>query len=514
MCFVLMLTSMLIVNADEVEESSQGGGASASFGSSSGLGMSAINDYIAGIGEYASVSGRHSWTGELTVKMRLAVAAFALSQGIVFDNPATSSAILDFYNDLSYADKQKVHALSELIDNVDNAYKTIASFQKDVADYMTTLISSFFTHERYFSGTGSIDYGQSVSYNGQSSVDLSLADQIFFNTQSASDPSPNNHDCHVDYRISSGFVLRSYYHSYSMPIDIWSEFANLTPNSSSYYTILVPDNGDLCMMGQSNRTFLNNRVYSNLAFNFSNYRLTFQAVDGSDSFLFSFSRNYVFYSKSLYNSSTLLSYRISDINGKYAFIDRNYSVYNNLYFDTIIDAINYFLGQGGMSITEPFAVQEIDNTPDVLEIDEDKQTHFITQISNMSDDDVITIVIPTSTTYSNFVNQPSLLFDFSQDNLYDSSLNLPSSDGNKWANKFPFCLPFDIYHLFSNFSAEPEAPELHMLVLPANAFGMTNEAYYIDFDFADYNILVQILRFFIALGFVIWLIVITNKITK
>ena len=510
MCFVLMLTSMVTVNADEVEESSQGGGASASFGSSSGLGMSAINDYISGIGEYSSVSGRHSWTGELTVKMRLAVAAFALAQGIVFDNPATSSAILDFYNDLSYADKQKVHALSELIDNVDNAYKTVASFQKDVADYMTNLISSFFTHEKYFSGTGSVDYGQSVSYNGNSNVDLTLADQIFLTTQTASDPSPNNHDCHVDYRISQGFVLRAYYHSYAMPIDIWSEFANLTPNSNNY-SILVPDLGDLCAMSYSSLS--NNTVYSNLSFNFSDYQLTFKSVS-NDTLTFTFVNNSCFYSKSMFNSSTYITYRIGELNGKYAYLDRNYSAYKSLTFDTKTDAVNYFLQQGGMSITEPFAVEEAVSSNDVLEIDEDKQTQFITQISNMSDDDVITIVIPTSTTYNNFASDPSLLFDFSQDNLYDSSLNLPSSDGSKWANKFPFCLPYDIYHLFSNFSAEPEAPELHMLVLPEDSFGMQNDDFYIDLDFADYNILVQILRFFIALGFVIWLIVITNKLMK
>ena len=116
--------------------------------------------------------------------------------------------------------------------------------------------------------------------------------------------------------------------------------------------------------------------------------------------------------------------------------------------------------------------------------------------------------------YDDYVKNPDLLFDFSQDGLYKKDIYLPSSDGNKWANKFPFCLPFDIYHLISNFSAEPEAPELHMLVLPANAFGMQNDDFYIDFDFADYNILVQILRFFIAIGFVIWLIVITNKLLQ
>jgi len=507
MCLVIVLTSVVIVNAEE--ESSQGGGASSSFGS--GLGMSAINDYIAGIGEYAFLSGRHSWTGELTVKMRLAVAAFALAQGIVFDNPATSSAILDFYNDLSYADKQKVHALSELIDNVDNAYKTVASFQKDVADYMTNLISSFFTHEKYFSGTGSVDYGQSVSYNGNSNVDLTLADQIFLTTQTAADPSPNNHDCHVDYRISQGFVLRSYYHSYTMPVDIWTDYYNTTPNNCNY-SILVPDDGDLCAVAYSSLS--NNTVYSNLAFKFYDYQLTFKSVS-NNSITFTFGGgNYCFVSKTLNTFSNTKYYRIWEYGGGYAFLDLNYFPYKNLIFDTQTDAVNYFLNQGGMSITEPFAVEEAVSSNDVLEIDEDKQTQFITQISNMSDDDVITIVFPTTNTYNTFANDPSRLFDFSQDNLYDAPVDLPVTSGNKLATKFPFCIPFDIINLFSGFVSEPECPSFHLLVMPADSFGLDNEDIYWDLDFSNYNYLVQLLRFFIAVAFVFWIISITKRIIK
>ena len=505
MCLIVILTSVVIVNAEEVEESSQGGGASASFGADV-IDMSKVMYYINGTGSFASGGGsRHRWTGDLTVKMRLSVSAFALAQGIVFDDPATSDAILDFYNSLSEIDKKKINAISELLDNVEDAYNVIATVSKDVADYMTTLISSFFTRERYFSGAGEVDYGQTVSYNGHSTVDLSQANQIYITTQAAADPSPNSRNCHVDYRISSGFVLRSYYHSTSVPSDVLSFEYSAIPDD---FCLFIPDNGDLFGLFDSAR-FANNSIYSNLAFDFSNYVLTFKSSSNSVA-RFPFVNNYCFVSK-----SKRTMYRITSVGNKFSFVTYDSSLYNSsLFFDTATDAVNYFLNQGGMSVTEPYAVQEPVSSHDVIEIDEDKQSDFINQITNMYDGDTISIVIPTTNTYNNFVNQPSLLFDFSQDNLYDSSLNLPSSDGNKWANKFPFCLPFDIYHLFSNFSAEPEAPELHMLVLPANAFGMTNEAYYIDFDFADYNILVQILRFFIALGFVIWLIVITNKITK
>lgn len=441
--------------------------------------------------------GQSRWNGELTVKMRLAVAAFALAQGVIFDDPATSNSILDFYNDLSYADKQKVHALSELIDNVDNAYKTVANFQKDVADWMTGLISSFFTHEKYFSGTGEVDYGQTVSYNGHSTVDLSQANQIYITTQAAADPSPNSRNCHVDYRISSGFVLRSYYHSTSVPSDVLSSFEySAIPND---FCLLIPDNGDLFGFFDSAR-FANNSIYSNLAFDFSNYVLTFKS-SSNIVVRFSFINNFCFVSK-----SKRAIYRITSFGNKFSFATYGSSLYNSsLFFDTVTDAVNYFLNQGGMSVTEPYSVQEPVSAHDVLEIDEDKQTQFITQISNMSDDDVITIVVPTTNTYNTFVSNPSLLFDFSQDNLYDSSINLPAADGNKWANKFPFCIPFDVYYLFSNFSSEPEAPTFHLVVMPANSFGMNNEEFALDIDFAPYNFLVQIMRFFMAAGFVLWL---------
>ena len=504
MCLVLILMSVVTVDAEEVEESSQGSGASASFGADV-IDMGKVMDYINGTGSFSSGGGsRHRWSGDLSSKMRLIVSAFALAQGITFDNPLTSKAILNFYNDLSETDKKKIHAISELLDNVEDAYNVIATVSKDVADYMTTLISSFFTHEKYFSGTGIVDYGQSVSYNGNSNVDLTVADQIVLTTQTASDPSPNSHNCHVDYRVSSGFVLRAYYHSICLNSDVCSNFEY--SSSVMDYCLLVPDDGDLIAFSQ--HKLLNNSIYSNLAFNFSDYQIKFRSVS-NDVLSFTFDSNFVFISKSANKI-----YRASMWGDKYAITDPDYNLYNGLVFNSMTDLVNYFFQQGGMSITEPYPVHEAVTSHDVIEIDEDKQSDFVNQVYNMSDNDVITIVIPTSTNYNNFASDPSLLFDFSQDNLYDSSLNLPSSDGNKWANKFPFCLPFDIYHLISNFSAEPEAPKLHMLVLPANVFGMQNDDFYIDFDFSDYNILVQILRFFIAIGFVIWLIVITNKLLQ
>ena len=493
MCLVLILTSVMVANATVFVD------------------MNTINDYVNGSGAYAEGGGggRHRWNGELTVKMRLIVSAFALAQGIYFHDPANSHLILEFYDNLSENDKKKIHAMSELADNVEDSYKVIASFSKDVSDFITGLISSFFTRERCLSSSDSVDYGQYVSFNGQTSINLSQPDQIFITTQSSSDPSPNSQDCHVDYKIA-GFTLSQYYHTPQFP-------PSIHPNASSgsvghNYLFLKPDNGDMCWYSPSDMTYKTNSVYSNLAFDTSYLMLSFRNAGDGSAFSMMFDHAFCFYSIE-YDSVYCIGY-VSDGRGYYFSHVSTRDAYKNLFFATKIDLLNYFFGQGNMSINQDFDVQEIDKTPDVIDIDEDKQTEFVNQVDNMSDDDVITIVIPTTTTYNNFVNNPDLLFDFYQDNLYDSPVDLPLTNGNKLATKFPFCIPFDFINLFSGFVAEPECPSFHILVMPADSFGFDNDDIYWDLDFSDYNYLVQLLRFFIALAFVFWLISITKHIIK
>ena len=217
-------------------------------------------------------------------------------------------------------------------------------------------------------------------------------------------------------------------------------------------------------------------------------------------------------------------YRIASYNGLWAFVNiaNSSDIYKGLTFSSALGALQWFMSLCGIDFSgtnNSDYYRDTSATPVV--IDNTKVEQTISNITNnYHEGDTVSMVYPSYYitnnyyNYDDYVKNPDLIFDFSQDGLYKKDIYFPSSDGNKWANKFPFCLPFDIYHLISNFSAEPEAPELHMLVLPANAFGMQNDDFYIDFDFADYNILVQILRFFIAIGFVIWLIVITNKLLQ
>ena len=83
-----------------------------------------------------------------------------------------------------------------------------------------------------------------------------------------------------------------------------------------------------------------------------------------------------------------------------------------------------------------------------------------------------------------------------------------------WLQKFPFCVPFDLARILSDLQAPPEAPELSFIILPENFFELGNEAYYVDIDFSMFSQFIAILRFFISLGFVLFLIILTRDIIK
>lgn len=75
--------------------------------------------------------------------------------------------------------------------------------------------------------------------------------------------------------------------------------------------------------------------------------------------------------------------------------------------------------------------------------------------------------------------------------------------------KFPFCLPWDLYNLFAVLAAEPEAPKF-VIPYKNNMLGIDEE--YV-FDFSKYEDAAKIIRFFTGAGFVLALILISRKLT-
>lgn len=305
----------------------------------------------------------------------------------------------------------------------------------------------------------------------------------------------------------------------------------LSPTSNYLYGVIAPNNYDIYFCwwygdgyttsNLSGKTFLNDAW--NGVTSFRSWSLHSHSLNTNTPLYFFNSSGY-FYS----NGS---EYFLSSYNNKYAFVQYGSNgtvIYNNLTFDTPFLAVKWFFDLCGIDISPSSSSQyvAVSTDPSPIVIDNDKYDETVTNITstvtnnNYQEGDSVTMVFPSYNITNNYYNyddyrqHPEYIFDFDQEGLLNSDFNLPSYDGNKLANKFPFCIPFDVYNIISNLVVQPEAPEFEWLVLPANSFGMSNEAFYIHLDFTPYNFLVQLMRFFIALGFVIFLMLKTKDLMQ
>ena len=213
-----------------------------------------------------------------------------------------------------------------------------------------------------------------------------------------------------------------------------------------------------------------------------------------------------------YNSGQLFHFKSAG-NG-YAFIsESDGSYYGNISFSDVKTGIDWFLDSCGLCTDtysdNSYSYVKPESTEDVYNYDSTKTDAAQDYIDNLAGDTVSTVLPGTDEQAQTLVDNPSAVWDVSTVD-YDGSINLPSVDSSMWFDKFPFCIPFDFIKLFSSFTAEPEAPKFHILVLPANSFGLSNEDIYWDIDFSDYDVLVKILRLFVGLGFLYFLMIKTR----
>lgn len=95
----------------------------------------------------------------------------------------------------------------------------------------------------------------------------------------------------------------------------------------------------------------------------------------------------------------------------------------------------------------------------------------------------------------------------------ESKPNKPSIPGLSlpeilFKEKFPFCLPWDVYNVFANLVAEPEAP---VFEIPMK-WEFLDIDYTLKIDFSMFDEIAKISRFFSSLGFVVFLILISRKV--
>lgn len=211
---------------------------------------------------------------------------------------------------------------------------------------------------------------------------------------------------------------------------------------------------------------------------------------------------------------------LPDSDGKWSFVctDSTKPNYYGETFDSFYDAVGYFAFQCGISI--PGSSYQVDSyvpsgtSKNSISVDSERLTEKVAEAGAITSDTFDTVVPGTQTALDEMVANPDLVTDTTAEWVYNAEIPAISSDPLLWQTKFPFCLPFDLYNLFTGFSADAEAPVWHLLVLPENSFGMDNEAFYFDIDFGanGLDIFVKYLRFFVGAAFVVWLILISRKL--
>lgn len=128
--------------------------------------------------------------------------------------------------------------------------------------------------------------------------------------------------------------------------------------------------------------------------------------------------------------------------------------------------------------------------------------------------DSVTITVPQDVTD---VNDISKVLDsditISTDTVADYPDGVPEIDSSGLFDKFPFCIPYDIYNLFVGFSAEATPPKFD---IPFKYMQQDDGSYLIDYtitvDFEQLSDIAYICRWFISIEFTFALVLITRKV--
>ena len=440
-----------------------------------------------------------------------AIVAALVEMGIVVDvsDPEVRSDVSDFFWSAADSVREDIEIMAAF---VKVGYSVYYNASVEAWSRIANSISEWFTTERY--PPSSIIYGNFATSTG--TVDFFTQGSFSFTFPEMTSGTsyivnfPFNDCCFTYYVNPPVDTIRTL--KCLEPIGT-SDY--LAPTSNYLYCAISPNNYDIYYLwwygngyttsNLSGKTFLNdawNGVTSVRSWSLSSHSLnTNTPLNFFDSF------SGYFYS----NGS---EYMLSAYNDKYAFVQSGSNgtvIYNNLTFDTPFLAVKWFFDACGINIDKYspsiYVPGEID-TPSVV-VDPVAVQNALDNIADLPEDATIPIILPGNETQYN-----QLVSSIPVSSLYDADIDMPTVDGNLWKTKFPFCIPFDLINLFSGFSAQAQAPSFHVLVMPANSFGLDNDDIYWDIDFAPYNYLVQILRFFIALGFLLWLIVITRKLIR
>lgn len=154
----------------------------------------------------------------------------------------------------------------------------------------------------------------------------------------------------------------------------------------------------------------------------------------------------------------------------------------------------------------------------IQEHPEEKDTYFIstTPVTNINNyfNTLPVVNLPTQGTvvnnyyeYNNYNNNNTTIYELP----YNTEL-VPQIPTMIFENKFPFCIPFDIYQFFAMFYVEKEAPHIVVPVPFKGANGVFAEE--LTIDLSDYNYVSDVLRVMLYLLFIVGLMVATRRLIK
>lgn len=419
----------------------------------------------------------------------------SLMINLAVDNPDTGAELAHLWNDLSEGSKAAVKAaIPYVLEGSFSVYQWSSSIYKSLCDE----VASWFVNNH----VNTTEYGVVTATNSDGYVGFTndSSFKIFF---------PSNADSITCIFPSSVLFINRYTNSLNVPYYCFSVnynvgFICLKSNNGLAYV----NYSRFAYNGDIRGTYFSSVIYNNGSYGIQSsvyfpsyipFSTAYREFDGS--YFYDYENN-IPYEISTDNGSTVLK---SPVNG---------TIYKNMRFSSSFALADWFSNSCGF-VTSTLGIDDVSAyvvPRPAVDFDASRTQTAHDYINGISDDTIATTLPGNDVQAQDLSDNPAKVWDVSASGTYTGNIQLPDLKSMAWYDKFPFCIPFDVVKLFTNFQAPAEAPHWHFQVIPENFFGLGNDSIYWDIDFSQYNVLVQILRFFLSVIFVFWLIIVTRKL--
>ena len=459
------------------------------------------------------------------------VASFLFGMGITVLDPVTYlsaySSFMSHFDALS--DDENKASLKQLFDDNKNGYSTVYNLSYDCWHYASDVIfdwvRSFDDGETVFLSVTPNDSGK-IGFTSDSLFSISFPNDAVMNDIYHVDLGKS----YLDFGRVQRPILSSMYPAMGIP--------STDADYPYYYSRIFNSSGfgQVIAYASSSRTLWSAGSFNSSLSNCSdstspsNYAVKFSSsgiVLFIDYHLYgTYPNRRVLWYDSDGNTYNLTTYTTESGGSRYAFISTSdQSHYMDMDFPNYHRAICWFADSCGLEMPNssysapPYSPHSSDSPFNSYDPDDVSDTiSLIENFIQASDDHSLPmILIGNDSDLATMNNNPSFIFnpdDFDLIPLYPSEIPKINTNLDMWKRKFPFCIPFDFYTMLTSFSAEQEIPQFTFVAIPANSFGLGNDDLYLSIDFEPFDPIVQMLRFFLGLGFCVFLILSTKNFIK